>query len=220
MISILSALALCALAAEAAAGRADPADAGTAVLIERAQKGDDDAFSSLVEAYQKFVYNASCRFLSAHGRDTAPADDIAQDSFIKAWRSLSSFRGESAFSTWLFRITVNTARDYLRQETRHKTISLTHPDEDDDTAEWDLPVTSGDTVPEDVTEKRETILAVRKAVESLPEDQRRVIVLRDLDELPYQDISELLGLSLGTVKSRLNRGRLALKKILETGNLL
>ena len=221
MITIFSVFSFCALLVESAERMHDaPADEEVARLIEAAQNGDGDAFAALAERYQTFVHHTACRVLSSHGRDTALADDITEDALVKAWRSLGSFRGDSAFSTWLYRITVNAARDYLRQESRHKTVSLTRPDEDDDGSEWDLPVTSSDEIPEEAADRRETILAVRRAVESLPEDQRRVVVLRDLDELPYQDIAELLGLSLGTVKSRLNRGRLALKKILEDGNYL
>ena len=196
-----------------------PLDENIADLVRQAQNGDDDAFSELVRHYEKFVYNTACKALSAGGRSIDGADDIAQSAFIKAWRNLSLFRGECTFSTWLYRITVNTARDMLRYESRRGTVSLVKDTEDeDDGSEWDVPVTSGDTIPEDAMERKEAILAVRRAIEELPEDQRQVIVMRDLHELSYQEIAEKLGIELGTVRSRINRGRQKLKNILENGN--
>lgn len=196
-------------------------DEDTAALIECAKNGDSEAFSSLVGLFERFVYNTACRVLSSSGCSTESADDVAQDAFIKAWRSLKFFRGDCSFSTWLFRITVNTARDTIRSAARRNTVSLSRdPEEDSDGAEWDVPVTSGDTVPEDAWERKERILGVRRAIEELPEEQRVVVVMRDLHELPYQEIADTLGLELGTVKSRLNRGRANLKTILKNGNFL
>jgi len=196
-----------------------PLDENITDLVRQAQNGDDDAFSELVRHYEKFVYNTACKALSAGGRSIDGADDIAQSAFIKAWRNLSLFRGECTFSTWLYRITVNTARDMLRYESRRGTVSLVKDTEDeDDGSEWDVPVTSGDTIPEDAMERKEAILAVRRAIEELPEDQRQIIVMRDLHELSYQEIADKLGIELGTVRSRINRGRQKLKNILENGN--
>ncbi|MBP3378693.1 MAG: sigma-70 family RNA polymerase sigma factor [Clostridia bacterium] len=196
-----------------------PLDENIADLVRQAQNGDDDAFSELVRHYEKFVYNTACKALSAGGRSIDGADDIAQSAFIKAWLNLSLFRGECTFSTWLYRITVNTARDMLRYESRRGTVSLVKDTEDeDDGSEWDVPVTSGDTIPEDAMERKEAILAVRRAIEELPEDQRQIIVMRDLHELSYQEIADKLGIELGTVRSRINRGRQKLKNILENGN--
>lgn len=193
-----------------------------AELVRNAQKGDSDAFSVLAETYEKYVYNTAVRVLSGSGRNLSLAEDIAQNSLIKAWRKIGSFRGDCRFSTWLFRITVNTARDAIRAEARRKTVSMTKDDDDDEDAleEWDVPVTSGDEVPESALERKETILAVRRAIEELPEDQRKIVIMRDINDLPYQVISETLGVELGTVKSRLNRARANLKKILENGNIL
>ena len=190
--------------------------------IARARTGDADAFSVLVETYEKFVYHAACRVLTSCGGSDSLADDVAQDAFLKAWRSLDSFRGDCAFSTWLFRITVNAARDTLRSEARRPALSLTRVDsgDEDEPEEWDVPVTSGDTVPESALEQQETVLAVRRAVELLPEEQRQVIVMRDLNGLPYRDIARALGVELGTVKSRLSRGRANLKTLLREKNLL
>ena len=129
-------------------------------LLRRAKEGDGDAFSDLVVHYERFVYNTAVRVLSASGQSSDLADDIAQDSFIKAWRNLTQFRGECTFSTWLFRVTVNTAKDAIRSAARRPTVSLSYPDGDDEDgyAEWDVPVTSGDEIPEEVLEKKELIL--------------------------------------------------------------
>ena len=191
------------------------------LLIERAKEGDSDAYSALVEEFERFVYNTALRVLSASGMPPDSAEDIAQDAFIKAWRNLPSFRGDCSFSTWLFRITVNCARDAVRSAVRHATVSLTrNDDEDEDGAEWDVPVTSGDDIPEDAMLRREQILAVRRAIEALPEEQRQVIVMRDIHELSYQTIADTLGIGIGTVKSRINRGRAGLKALLESGKYL
>lgn len=196
-----------------------PEDEGLYHLVERAKAGDDEAFSELVQHYEKFVYNTACKALSAGGRSVDVADDVAQSAFIKAWRNLKNFRGDCSFSTWLYRITVNTARDLLRMESRRPTVSLTRDDgEEDDGSEWEVPVTSGDAVPEDSLDRKETILAVRRAIEELDEEHRQVIVMRDLHELSYKDIADILGLEIGTVRSRINRGRQKLKNILENGN--
>lgn len=185
-------------------------------LVARAKKGDDEAFGALAEIFDRFVYNTAFRVLSAADQSPDDAEDVAQDALVKAWRYLSHFRGECAFSTWLFRITVNTARDFIRQRSRRKTVSLTTADSDDDERgrEWDIPVTSGDELPEEAAEKKELILEVRRAIEALPPDQKTVVVMRDIHELSYQVIADTLGLELGTVKSRLNRGRANLKNIL------
>ena len=194
-------------------------DKDLTVLVERAKSGDTEAFSEIVSCCERFVYNTACRVLTASGRSVSDADDIAQDALIKAWRSLSSFRGDCSFSTWLFRVTVNTARDTIRSSARRPVISLTRQEnEDDDPEIWDIPVTSGDELPEEAAERRETIEAVRRAVESLPEDQRQVIVLRDIHDLPYSEIAKILDTEIGTIKSRISRGRSNLKKILKNGN--
>ncbi len=189
-------------------------------LIIRAKSGDSEAFSEIVSEYERFVYNTACGVLRSSGMSCDSADDIAQDSFIKAWRSISSFRGDCAFSTWIFRITINTARDTIRAQSRRGALSLSRTDDDTESNEWDLPVTSGDSVPEDALERRALIEGIRRAVEQLPEEQRRVVVMRDIHELSYQEIAEVLHLELGTVKSRLNRGRANLKTILENGNFI
>ena len=187
-------------------------------LVEKARTGDDTAFGMLVEAYEMFVYHTAVRVLTVSGGSASDGEDVAQDVFIKAWRSLDSFRGDCAFSTWLYRITVNTAKDRIRSAGRHRTMSLTATDDDGEEIVIDVPVTAADEIPEMAYERRENIRAVREAIEKLPDDMRRILILRDLEDLSYADIADLLGLEIGTVKSRLNRSRAALKKILKNGN--
>lgn len=197
-----------------------PESEHTDALVELAKSGDNAAFGQLVEIYEKFVFNTACRTLTASNCGTSDAEDIAQASFMKAWRSLSAFRGDCSFSTWLYRITLNTAKDHIRSHIRHETVSLTvENDEDGEDFVADVPLTEGDEIPESALDKKELILAVRRAIDQLPEDQKTVIILRDIHELPYQDIAATLGLEIGTVKSRINRGRLALKSILESQKL-
>ena len=188
----------------------DQADA----LVRKAQQGDETAFGVLVETYERFVYHTALRVLRMCGGSPGDGEDVAQTAFLKAWRSLPSFRGDCAFSTWLYRITVNCARDHCRMQSRHPTVSLTHLDDEEEEVPIDIPVTEGDTVPEDVMERKETVRQVRSAIQALPEDMRAVILLRDIEELSYADIAHLLHLEVGTVKSRLNRARNTLKEAL------
>ncbi len=188
-------------------------------LIRRAKDGDDEAFGEIVTLCERFVYNTACRILAQSDGGISDAEDVAQAAFLKAWRSLGSFRGECSFTTWLFRITVNCAKDALRTSSRHPTVSITRTD-DGEEKEWDLPETNTDLLPEENLEKRERIEGIRRAINELPEEQRQVLILRDLQELPYTQIAEMLELELGTVKSRLNRARLNLKNILTNGNFL
>lgn len=181
-------------------------------LAEKVREGDDGAFGEIVDRYGKLMFNAAVRVLTGAGRAVDSADEITQDALVKAWSSIRHFRGDCSLATWLYKITVNTARDRLRSESRRKDFSLTVPEDDDEMCEWDIPVTSGDTIPEEAVERKETIIAVREAIEALPEDMRKIIVLRELNGMAYSDIAHLLGIEMGTVKSRLNRARAELKE--------
>jgi len=189
--------------------------AETDALVKRAKDGDTEAFGQLSLTYERFVYHTALRVLRAQGGRAEDGEDVAQNALFKAWRSLDSFRGECAFSTWLYRITVNCARDHCRAEIRRPAVSLTlSEDEDGISQEIDIPVTDGDEIPEFALERQETVLAVRRAIQSLPPDMRQVILLRDIQELSYAEIADLLGIEVGTVKSRINRGRQALREAL------
>ncbi len=202
-----------------APGEAEPsiADAPEVqTLVERAKTGDADAFGVLVETYERFVYHTALRSLRSCGGKSEDGEDVAQDAFLKAWRSLPTFRGECAFTTWLYRITVNCARDHCRIEGRHPTVSLTVSDDQagDEEIQLEIPVTEGDTVPESAVDRKETAKLVREAIGALPEEMRTILLLRDIEDLPYADIAQLLHLEVGTVKSRLSRARLALRQLL------
>lgn len=166
------------------------------LLIAKAQDGDGEAFGELVRFYERFVYNTAYGFL------LSPEDafDIAQDAFIKAWRSVKSFKGESAFSTWLYRITVNTAKDAISAKARRRELFSV------DTAGNALSIPTDDT-PEREYIRKEESEALRLAIDELDNASREIIVLRELDGLTYEQIALTLGLEMGTVKSRLSRAR-------------
>ncbi len=165
-------------------------------LVAKAKKGDGEAFGELVRFYEKFVYNTAYGFLFS----ADDAFDVAQDAFIKAWRSIEGFKGDSAFSTWLYRITVNTAKDAIAARARRRELSST----DDEGTVIDAP--SPDT-PETEYIKKERREELYRAIDSLDPDAREIIVLRELDGLSYEEIAELLKIEMGTVKSRLSRAR-------------
>lgn len=181
-------------------------------LVERALRGDDAAFEEIVNRHSRLVYNIALRSAVT----PEDASDITQDAFLKAWRSLSSFRGECALSTWLCRITMNCACDHARAAGRHRAVPLQVSDEDGD--EFELPVTDTAAIPEEEITRREEIAAVRAAIDSLPEEQRQIVTMRDITGLSYAEIAEILGLEMGTVKSRINRARNAVKNFLTERN--
>ena len=179
--------------------------------IRLASEGNEQAFARLVQAYESLVYNVAFHALGS----TEDAFDLSQEIFLKVYRSLPSFRGECKFSTWIYRVTVNTVRDAIRTKSRRpKTLSLSHAAEDEPDAVPDLPDPSPDADPESVLQKREQAKRVRSAIRQLSDDHREIIVLRDLEGYSYEEIASMLSLDIGTVKSRLNRARGALKNLL------
>ena len=159
----------------------------------------------LLSRYEKFVYSA-VRYELKNDDD---AFDVSQEVFIRLYNAAGGFRCESTLKTWLFRMCKNCAYDFMRKNYKHKFLSLTSPED----GEGETEIPSYDTPDEDVLRK-ERIETVRRAIRSLSEEHRDVIVLREFEELSYGEIADLLGLSEGTVKSRINRAREALKKIL------
>ena len=173
-------------------------------LAARARAGDQDAFERLVLDNQNKVYSLAVRLVG----DREEAADLAQEAFLKAWQNLPSFQGESSFSTWPYRL----RRQKRRQETA-PAVSL-----DDEEAGWAEPA-DWEQDPHRKLEQSERGRALARGLERLPEYQRRPLVLRELSGLSYQEIAQALDLDLGTVKSRIARARLALRKILlEDGN--
>ncbi|MGN1075312.1 MAG: sigma-70 family RNA polymerase sigma factor [Eubacteriales bacterium] len=179
-------------------------------LAARAAQGDDAAFEEIVNRYSRLIYNIVLRSCAS----SEDAADIAQETFLKAWRSLSSFRGECALSTWLCRIALNCACDHARSSKRHLSVSLTVPDEEDENRILDIPDTDVTSMPEEELTRKTEIEAVREAISSLTEDQRIVVTMRDISGLSYAEIAETLHLEMGTVKSRINRARAAIKTFL------
>lgn len=182
-------------------------------LIAQARAGDPNAFERLVRDNQDRVYSLCLRMAG----DRHEAEDLAQEVFLKAWQGLASFHGESKFSTWLFRLAANLCIDAQRKRERRRgvepAVSLDDPD-----SSWREPSDPRQD-PQRQLERTERSCALDRALTRLSDDQRQIVVLRELAGLSYQEISQRLGLDLGTVKSRLARGRLALRKILlEDGN--
>ncbi len=180
-------------------------------LICAAADGDRDAFEALVRKYERFVYRTA---YYAAG-NAADAEDLTQEIFLKLWRGLSGFRGQSHILTWLARIARNTCADHIRKRKRTvPTESLSLTAEDGDTADRDLP--DGDPLcdPTQAADQSENIRLVRRAMTMLSEEHRTLIILRDMEGYSYAKLAAALGLEEGTVKSRLFRAREKLKQIL------
>ena len=182
-------------------------------LVARAGAGDQEAFEQLVRDNQNRVYSLAVRLVG----DREEAADLAQEAFLKAWQGLASFQGESSFSTWIYRLTTNVCIDYLRRKKRRQEVEPAVSLDDEDSG-WAEPADAGQD-PQRKLEEAERSRALSRGLERLPEHQRQVLVMRELSGLSYQEIGVATGLDLGTVKSRIARARLALRKILlEDGN--
>ena len=182
--------------------------------IARARQGDEAAFAALVEEHQSRVYNLALR-MTGNPEDAA---DLAQEAFVNAWRGLPRFQGESSFATWLYRLTTNVCIDFLRREKRRGALSMTISlDGDEEERQAEVPDHRYD--PHREAERRELREAIRGGLAQMSEEHRQVLVLRELDGFSYAEIAGLLKLEEGTVKSRIARARLALRKyLLSTGN--
>jgi len=181
------------------------------LLVKRAQDGDRNALSELVYRYERKTYNLAYRLMGNH----ADASDAAQEALVRVCLRLHNFRGDSAFSTWLFRVVTNTCLDELRRRGRLRHASL------DDV----LPLEEGAVQrqapdeadsPVEHAERQEVQAAVQRAIKRLPDEYRVVVVMRDIQGLSYHEIAALLGTTLGTIKSRLHRARQALRAILRS----
>jgi RNA polymerase sigma-70 factor (ECF subfamily) len=178
-------------------------------LVRRVQAGDQTAFNLLVLKYQHRVLKLVGRFVN----DQAEAEDVAQEAFLKAYRALASFRGDSAFYTWLYRIAINTAKNALVSQRRRPVdfdLDLQDPEQYDRHAK----LREADT-PEGVLLTDEIRAVVEEAMEQLPEDLRTAIVLRELEGLSYEEIAEAMDCPVGTVRSRIFRAREAIDKKLK-----
>ena len=184
-------------------------------LVARAGAGDQEAFEQLVRDNQNRVYSLAVRLVG----DREEAADLAQEAFLRAWQGLAAFQGESSFATWIYRLTTNVCIDYLRRKKRRQEVEPAVSLDDEDSG-WAEPADAGQD-PQRKLEEAERSRALSRGLERLPEHQRQVLVMRELSGLSYQEIGAATGLDLGTVKSRIARARLALRKALESeGNLL
>lgn len=181
-------------------------------LVRAAQSGDQGAFGRLVEQNQSKIYSL-CYRMTGNPEDAA---DLTQEAFLNAWRGLSGFGGQSAFSTWLYRLASNACIDFLRREKRRAALSMTLEDEDED-RQADLPDQRWS--PERELERKEVRQALQAGLSALSPEHRQVLLLRETEGLSYQEISQVLDLEEGTVKSRIARARMALKEFLvKSGN--
>jgi RNA polymerase sigma-70 factor (ECF subfamily) len=178
-------------------------------LVERVQQGDKRAFDALVMKYQSRVVKVITRYL----RDPVEALDLAQEAFIKAYRALPNFRGESAFYTWLYRIAINTAKNHVVAQGRRP------PMDDVEASEAEFfegPSALKDTsTPERMVLRDEIERVVFEAIEALPEDLKTAITLRELEDMSYEEIAEVMNCPIGTVRSRIFRAREAIDKKLK-----
>ena len=175
-------------------------------LIQAARNGDQAAFGELVQQYQKRVFALAVRM--------CPTPEAAQEAFLAAWQGLPFFRGDSAFATWLYRLTSNACVDLLRKENRHQGPSL-----DDETVSAEVPDPTP--TPEKAVEQKELRRQIEAGLQTLSPEHREVLILREIQQLSYDEIADVLSLDLGTVKSRINRGRRQLREfLLKQGNFL
>lgn len=180
-----------------------------AMLIAKSQQGDVEAFGELVAIYEKQVYSVAYRFMG----NPEDASDLAQEAFVRAFRAIKSFRGEASFKTWLYHIIANVCRDELRKRKRQPVASLDAPIVTEDgfiareQDDWSL-------APERVYESIELQETLQKLLNQLTPEYRQVLVLREIQGFTYEEIAQILECSLGTVKSRINRARKALRDLL------
>ena len=179
-----------------------------ALLVDRARRGETAAFEMLVVKYQRRIE----RLISRMVRDPDLVQDVAQETFIRAYRAIAQFRGDSAFYTWLYRIAINTAKKTLVELKRDPLVSeasLARGDDGDETSRVENELSDGET-PEALMASKEIAAAVNAAIEALSEDLRQAITLREIEGLSYEEISEAMNCPIGTVRSRIFRAREAI----------
>ena len=183
-------------------------------LVEAAQRGEVESFNGLVRLYEGRVYNLCYRMLG----DADSAADAAQDAFLSAFRNLRSFRGGS-FRSWMLRIATNTCYDVLRVRKRRPSVSL-DIEADDESESSPLQIADTAESPDDFAQRRELAAAIQHGLTALPDEQRIVLILSDIQGMAYEEIAQITNSNLGTVKSRLSRARARLREVLKAGELL
>ncbi len=179
--------------------------------IKSAQNGDQDAFEQLVRRYEKRVFALTLRMC----RNSEDAAEAAQEAFLAAWQGLAFFRGDASFSTWLYRLTSNACVDLMRREGRH--WDAAGPSLDDGELNLDIPDRTAS--PQEAAERSELRAQIEEGLRALSPEHREVLVLREMHQLSYEEIGAALSLDLGTVKSRISRGRKQLRNfLLKSGN--
>jgi RNA polymerase sigma-70 factor (ECF subfamily) len=174
-------------------------------LVERAQRGDKHAFGLLVAKYQRRLGRLITRFV----RNAAEAEDVTQDAFIKAYRALPAFRGDSAFYTWLYRIGINTAKNHLVAQGRRVPTSTAFDSEDAEDFE-DAALLHETATPENELMSKQVVAVVNSSLQELPDDLRTALTLREIEGLSYEEIAAVMDCPIGTVRSRIFRAREAI----------
>ncbi len=174
-------------------------------LVEKARQGDKRAFELLVEKYRRRLL----RLLSRMVRNQEEVEDIAQETFIKAYRALPNFRGDAAFYTWLYRIGVNTAKNHLAARNKAMPTISDQAMNDEDEPDERL-VAQEISTPESILHSKQMVMVVNEAIEALPEELRTAITLREMEGLSYEEIAEMMACPIGTVRSRIFRAREAI----------
>ena len=184
-------------------------DATEKNLVELSAGGDIEAFETLIQAHQKKVYNIALRMT----RNAEDAQELAQDTFVRAFVAIKKFRCEASFSTWLYRITMNVCTDFLRKRNKAVVVSMEQGAVGSEN-EQPIQLPEEGPGPDELSEKRQLKKLVRQAMDSLSAEHRQVLVLRDLMDLSYKDIANTLDVSEATIKSRINRAREGLKQVI------
>lgn len=177
------------------------------MLVERAQQGEQKAFEMLMSKYQRRLFRLITRFV----KDEHDVNDVAQEAMIKAYRALPGFRGESAFYTWLYRIAINTAKNFLITLGKRPFVSAEAANEEGDVLDLSDQVADYHT-PEAEMVNREILQTVEAAISKLPDDLRKAITLREMDGLSYEEIAQIMDCPIGTVRSRIFRAREVIAK--------
>lgn len=184
------------------------ADADDQRLIESLKSGAESAYEELLARFQQPVYTLCLRLLNDEGE----ASDVVQEVFLKVFRNIATFRGQSSLKTWIYRITVNEAHNARRWFFRHRRREVELDNEPNETRSWTETIPDSSRSPFDVVFDHEQALLIQTALERINPVFRAAVVLRDIADLSYEEIAEVLGVSLGTVKSRILRGREALRE--------